>query len=441
MIKKILVLGAGRSVTSLIQSLNQLALTNELEITLADQNKELLLKKTEFLSRVNPLCLNINDKELLTTTICQHDIVISMLPPPVHPKVATLCIQHKKHMITASYVSEEIAQLDQQAKQASVLILMEAGLDPGIDHMSAMKELDEIRAKGGDIISFKSFTGGVVAPESDNNPWNYKITWNPKNIVLSGREGARFIRNSKYKFIPYSTIFSRIDKVIIPDYGEFEAYANRDSLRYKKLYGLAKIPTLLRGTLRKAGFCEAWNVLVKLGLTNNDFLMKDMNGITYREFVNAFLPFSKNLSVEDKIALFAGVTLEHPIIHKINWLGLFGGERINLKEGTPAEILQEILEKKWMLAKGDKDMVVMQHQILYKIEDKLDSKTISMVVKGDNAMLTSMAKTVGFPICKVCELLIQDKLRLRGVHVPTVPEIYEPVLKDIGSIGVLFSAN
>ena len=427
MIKRVLVLGAGRSVTSLIQSLNQLAASYALEITLADQDQTLLAQKTEHLSYVSPLHLHIDDQSLLSSTIATHDVVISMLPPLMHPTIARCCIAHQKHLITASYTSKEIQGLDAQAKQAGVLLLMEAGLDPGLDHMSAMKELDEIRAKGGQIVSFRSFTGGVVAPESDDNPWHYKITWNPENIVRAGAEGARFIRNNKYKFIPYNAIFSRLDKVEIPNYGEYEAYANRDSLHYRKLYGLAHIPTLLRGTLRKAGFCEAWNVLVNLGLTSTRFFLSNMENISYREYLNAFLPFSPTLTVEEKVARFAKVGLEHPIIEKIAWLGLFSQQKIKIAEGSPAEILQTIVEEKWKLRADDKDMVVMQHQIMYQIDSLTHSKTISMVVKGDNAMLTSMAKTVGYPICKVVELLVTQKLSLRGVQVPTIPQIYQPV--------------
>ena len=221
MVKKVLVLGAGRSVTSLILSLNQLAIDHELEVTLADQEYELTVKKSQSLSHVSPLSFKTDDEELLIRTISTHDVVISMLPPSAHLKIAIQCIRLKKHLITASYLSEKLRSYDQKAKDAGILILMEAGLDPGIDHMSAMKELNEIRSMGGKITSFKSYTGGVIAPESDDNPWHYKITWNPKNVVMAGREGARFISNGQYKFIPYHSVFSRLDKVFIPEYGEY----------------------------------------------------------------------------------------------------------------------------------------------------------------------------------------------------------------------------
>ncbi|MFK7900459.1 MAG: saccharopine dehydrogenase C-terminal domain-containing protein [Cyclobacteriaceae bacterium] len=334
---------------------------------------------------------------------------------------------------------DDIKELHTEAVEKGILILMEMGLDPGLDHMTAMKELDQIRSKGGDIISFKSYTGGVIAPESDNNPWHYKITWNPRNIVQAGNEGARFVRNNKYKFIPYTNIFSRLDAVNIPTVGLYDGYANRDSLKYKKLYDLSNVPTLLRGTLRKSGFCQAWDVLVKIGLTNDAFQLKNMKGISYREFTNAFLRYSKVDSVEQKIADFIGVSVDSEIIEKIEWLGLFSKEElIPIDKGSPSDILQALLEKKWKLSPDDKDMIVMQHIIEYEKEGNIRTKKLSMIVKGDDAQLTSMAKTVGYPISKAVELLLTDQLKMRGVQIPLTSDIYDYVLQDIEEIGVSF---
>src|SRR5690606_38381943 len=222
--------------------------------------------------------------------IDEHDIIISMLPAHMHIAVAKDCIRLKKHMVTASYVSKEMKALKQEAIDAEVNLMNEIGVDPGIDHLSAMRLIDEIRGNGGELEAFETFTGGLIAPESDNNPWNYKFTWNPRNVILAGQGGAAcFIRNGQYKYIPYNRLFSRLDELSIPGFGDFIGYPNRDSLSYRAIYGLENIPTIFRGTLRRPDYCEAWNVFIELGMTDDTYTMVDTEGMTPRKFLNAYL--------------------------------------------------------------------------------------------------------------------------------------------------------
>ena len=360
-----------------------------------------------------------------------------MIPAHLHIHVAKVCIASNKSFFTASYVSPEIQALDQEAKEKGLLILMESGLDPGIDHMSAMQEIDSIKQQGGQLTLFKSFTGGLIAPECDDNPWNYKFTWNPRNVVLAGQGTVKFIRNGLYKHITYHNLFKRLETVKIDGYDDFEGYANRDSLKYREIYNLKDIPTLFRGTLRRKGFCEAWDIFVQLGMTDDTYTI-DCSKLTYRDFINSYLVYSDIKSVEEKLLDFFRLQPNNDILPKLKWLGILDKTPINLKEVTPAQILQQLLEEKWQLKPNDKDMVVMQHQFEYILDNKKHFKTSSLVIKGENASETSMAKTVGLPLAISVKLYLQNKIKLTGVHIPILPELYEPILKELTNFDVVF---
>ena len=436
--KNILVIGAGRSAVTLIKYLLDHSSDNNWKITVADFSKDLAEEAVGRNANGKAIFFNVKDDKQREKEINNANIVISMLPASMHIIVARDCVRLKKNLVTASYVSKEIADLDDSAKQAGVLLLNEIGLDPGIDHMSAMQVIDNIKEKGAVVISFKSFCGGLVHPDYDNNPWNYKFTWNPRNVVLAGQGTAQYIEQGQYKYIPYTKLFERTENMKVLDAGEFEGYANRDSLSYRSHYGLDTISTLFRGTLRRKGYAEAWNVFVQLGMTDDTYKLQDSSNITNRDFINMFLPFDSILTVEEKFCKEFDLTNESVIYQKMYWLGIFSDNKIGVKNASPAELLQAILEKKWTLADKDRDMIVMQHQFEY-IENNQNKKlNSSLVVYGETPIYTSMAKTVGLPVAIVTKLILNEKIKLKGVKIPTTKDIYVPVLKELKEHGINF---
>jgi saccharopine dehydrogenase-like NADP-dependent oxidoreductase len=442
--KKILVLGAGRSASTLIEYLLKIAVTNDYEVTVADSSLELAEQKTKNNPRSRTIALDTNDETKTREEIQRADLVISMLPAFLHPAIAKQCVKLKKHLVTASYVSQEMKELDEEAKKAGIILMNEAGLDPGIDHASAMKIIDRIKSEGGKLKVFKSYTGGLIAPESDNNPWGYKFTWAPRNVILAGQGTAKYLENGKYAFIPYHKLFTRTEPISIDGYGDFEGYANRDSLNYRSVYGIEDVQTILRGTLRKEGYCEAWNVFVQLGMTDDSYIIPDSENLTNKEFLELFLPLEKE-DIETRLLDYLGHEVNDEILYKLEWLGLFTDTKLGVKNATPAVMLQTLLEDKWKLNEGDIDMIVMQHQFEYELPNSHENKkhkthklNSSLVVKGDDAIHTAMAKTVGLPVGIITKLILEGNIKLTGVHTPTVKEIYLPLLQELEGLGVRF---
>ena len=435
---KILIIGAGRSSSSLINYFLTHAQQHQWHITIADTNKASVESKIEAYKAIaTAVEFDANNASLRSQLIAEADFVISLLPAFMHGEIARNCVRLGKHLATASYVSDVMKELDAEAKQKNILLLNECGLDPGIDHASAMKAIDDIKAKGGIITGFKSFCGGLVSPENNDNPWGYKFSWNPRNVVLAGQGTAQFIENGQLKFIPYNRLFTQICSITIDGYGDFDAYANRDSISYKEPYGLQDLQTMLRGTLRMPNYCKAWNVFVKLGLTDDTYKIKQANTLTYTDLLQAFLPES-NLSVKDKLIAFMGNEMDTTILSMLDYLELFSNKPISLKDGSPAELLQALLEEKWLLKKGDKDMIVMQHQFDYTLNGKSHVLHSSLVVKGDDEINTAMAKTVGLPLAITVKNFLTGQFNLYGVQIPTVKAIYEPMLKELEALGVEF---
>jgi saccharopine dehydrogenase (NAD+, L-glutamate forming) len=305
--------------------------------------------------------------------------------------------------------------------------------------MSALKVMSRIKEEGRSLYSFYSFTGGLVAPEYDNNPWNYKFTWNPRNVVLAGQGVSQFIKNGRYKYIPYHRLFDRVMTRKILQYGDFEIYANRDSLKYREIYGLEDIPSLYRGTVRKPGFAKAWNVFVRLGMTEDNYIVEDSEHMTYRQFINAFLKYEPNVPVEIKLRDYCSNAADPMVFDKLKWLGIFDDRKIGLKRATPAQILQKLLEEKWTMDPDDKDMIVMQHEFKYTTKDNEDKMIVSaMAYIGENQENTAMAVTVGLPLAITTKLLLTGKINLTGVHLPTDKQIYEPVLEELEQFGIHF---
>jgi len=363
------------------------------------------------------------------------------LPARFHMEIAELCVVKGKHFVSASYVSDEMKELHTKVENKSLIFLNECGLDPGLDHMSAMKILDEIKSRGGVVEGFESFAGGLIAPNSDNNPWGYKLTWNPRNVVLAGQgSAAKFKQSGSYKYIPYQQVFKRTELIEIEDYGKFEGYANRDSLKYRELYDLKDIKTIFRGTLRRVGFCKAWDKLVTLGMTDDSTVIKNAKGMTYRAFTNLFLAYHPTDSVEVKFYRTLNISQDDfAIKEKMDFLGLFSADKIDLNQGSPAQILQEILEKRWVLSKVDKDMIVMWHKFKYVENSQKKEIRSSLVVEGESQIKTAMSKTVGLPLGIATKLILKGKIKGRGVMIPTLKELYDPILKELSAdYGVSF---
>ena len=437
---RILIIGAGRSAGSLIAYLLKHASDNRWFITVTDVNLALAEAKTKGFKNCEAKTCDINNAVERQEIIKANDVVVSMLPASMHGGVAKDCVEFGKHLFTASYVSAEMMELDKAAKTKGVLLMNEMGLDPGIDHASAMKLIHQLQLKGADITSFKSFCGGLVAPESNDNPWGYKFSWNPRNVVLAGQGTAQYEDNGKLKYIPYNRIFTQIDTVAISKHGLFDAYANRDSMGYKNAYGLDTVKTLLRGTLRMPGYCKAWNVFVKLGLTDDTYMIKNTDSRTYTDLLESFLPQGK-ASIKERLKVFMGSDYDADIELKLDYLELFSEKKIRLKEGNPAQLLQDLLKEKWKLKAGDKDMIVMQHLFEYTLNGSKHTLTSSLVVIGDDENHTAMAKTVGLPLAITLKNFLAGKIKLSGVQIPISKEIYLPLLAELEDLGLKFEED
>ena len=437
--KNVLVIGAGRSATVFINYILEQAKDNNFMVTVADANLEQVQRKINNHPNGRAAWLDASRHNDRRDLIQRHDVVVSLLPPQMHLEVAQDCIVMGKHMVTASYVSKQVFRLGDEARQRALVFMNELGLDPGIDHMSAMQRIHAIQKKGGTITSFYSYTGGLVAPESDDNPWHYKFSWNPRNVVLAGQGTAQFLEDGKLKYIPYRRLFRQYRLIDIPGMGPFEVYANRDSLMYRDAYGLGNIKTMLRGTIRANGFCDAWNALVRIGLTDATFPIVDSDKLTYHDLMEAFLGISQHTgSVKDRVAKLLEVDPEGEIMHKLEWLGLFSKKRIKVKDATPALILENLLLEKWAMKPTDKDMVIMQHVFEYEINRKKKKLTSTLVMKGENSEHTAMSKLVGLPLGIFVKLLMQGKISTTGVNIPTMPEVYEPIMEELETLGISF---
>jgi len=439
--RNILIVGAGKSSPYLIKYLIENSQEQNLFLHVADVKID-HLKTYSKNERCSVSTINILDDKQREGFIQKSDIVISMLPARFHIILAKSCLKLKKNLLTASYVGDEMKKINKQVIDNDLIFLNETGLDPGIDHMSAKKIIDNLHARDFKITSYKSYTGGLISPESDNNSWNYKFTWNPRNVVLAGQGSpAKYIENKKYKYLPYSRLFENTEIINIKDYGDFDVYPNRDSLKYREVYGLEDIGTMIRGTIRKVGFPKSWNMLVRLGVTDDSFKISNSNGMTYREFLNCFLPYHKSLTIEEKTMKMLNIDEGDSQWIKLNEIDLFSNsKKIPLKNASPAQILEYILKKCWKLESQDKDMIVMYHEFKYINESSIEKKIIStMGCIGEDSTYTAMSKTVGLPLAIACLLILNQEINLKGIQTPINKEIYEPVLKELKNYGIFFN--
>lgn len=496
--KQVLLFGAGKSATVLIDYLLANAAEGGWQLTVVDADIELALSKINQSPHGRALSFDIRDDEKRSRHISESDVVVSMLPPVLHFLVAKDCLQHAKHLFTASYVDDSIRSLQDEIKDKNVLFLCEMGLDPGIDHMSAMKIIDEIRADGGEITSFKSHCGGLIAPESDDNPWHYKISWNPRNIIMAGKSGAHYKEKGQEIRLNYEELFSANHEVEIPGIGFLGWYPNRDSLSYTTLYGLENTHTFIRTTLRHPDFMYGWKNIIELKLTSEE-LQYETDGKTlsmvfrehmdkhnfsewlqqkmasrFKETQDMLANLTKLMEAEeeaeqegeevpqsfitaddkgnleeieiDDVKTKAAAFVAHKMheanltLKQLMFLGLDDNDTmINKGMCSPADILQFAAEKKLSLKPGDKDMIVMLHEFEYEKEGKTWEVKSSLVVKGENSLRTAMAKTVGLPLGIAVKLVLNGQIKSRGLHIPTAKEIYEPVLAELKSYGVEFN--
>ena len=438
--RNILIIGAGRSATCLIRYLLDKSSSEKLFITIGDISLGAAQKFTKNHTNAKGILLDVFNKEERERAVKNCDMVISMLPARFHIEVAKDCITFGKNLVTASYISDEMQNLDKEAKAKGLVFMNEIGVDPGIDHMSAMKVIDNIRGKGGKLLLFESFTGGLVAPESDDNLWNYKFTWNPRNVVLAGQGGAaEFLQEGLYKYIPYNRLFRRTELIKIDGYGKFEVYANRNSLKYHDVYGFKDILTLYRGTIRRVGFSRAWNIFVQLGMTEDGYTIPNSENLTYRKYVNLFLPYSPTDSVELKFRHNLKIDQDDLIWEKLEELDIFNDKKkLGIKNATPAQALQKILMDKWTLAEDDKDMIVMYHKFGYELDGETYQIDSSMVTIGEDQTYTAMAKTVGLPVGIAALKILNKEISTPGVLRPIAKEVYEPILEELENYGINF---
>ena len=417
--QKILILGAGKSSIYLINYLIEHAATENWELTVADMSAELALQKTKGRPHTTAIAFDIKDEAGRKSIIGAHDIVISMLPATHHTTIAQDCLELSKNLVTPSYISPAMKAMDEAVIAKGLIFMNEMGLDPGIDHMSAMQIIDDLKAQGKKILSFRSHCGGLVAPDSDTNAWHYKFSWNPRNVVLAGQGdgGIKWKENGEVLEIRYHELFSSISTIDLGEDGVYDSYPNRDSLKYVYEYDLDNIETMYRGTLRVSPFCEAWDCLVQLGLTS---------------------PSGKCNFVSKEEAILQLDLMDRPEIqYMLEEIGIFEEENFPY-EVPPADSLQKLLEAKWKMDPTDKDLVVMVHEIEYEDGDTVKRIQSSLYIKGKDGEHTAMALTVGLPLAIVTKLILKGQISLRGVLMPKYQEIYEPVMKELEAYGVRF---
>ena len=437
--RRILLLGAGKSSGYLIRFLLDKSVSENLFITVAGLDVNEMLAKTQHHPRTAIEILDVNHKESVSLLVQQCDLVISLLPPHLHLLAAECCLLHQKHFLTASYVSADLKKLHEQAIKNQLIFLNEIGLDPGIDHMSALRLLNRLKKQGAKILGFKSYCGGLIAPESDTNAWHYKFTWNPRNVVLAGQGlPAQFLQDGQIKYVPYAQLFKRTETFSLQS-GNFEGYINRDSLAYQKLYGLNKVKTFIRGTLRYQGFCSAWDILVQLGLTDHLLVIEDSEHLTAFDFINRFLIGNATENLIEKIEKTLDKKLSADQIQKINELEFTENtQALGIPQATAAVMLEKILLKHWALAPNDKDLVVMCHEITYQLNQEIKTVQSELQVMGEDQTYTAMAKTVGLPLGIAALLILNKKIKNYGVLLPLDTSIYEPVLSELEKYQIRF---
>lgn len=437
--RKILVVGAGKSSTFLIRYLAELASGNRWKIVVADGNLRSIREKIHRFRMAVPALVDIRDDEARGRLIEEADLVISLMPPDLHILIARDCLRYRKDLITSSYLSTEMRALNEEAKQAGLMFMGEMGLDPGIDHMLAARIITGIKRIAGTLTSYKSYCGGLVSPESDNNPWHYKFHWNPQSVVMAGMQGARYLDRGREDFIPYESIFESARKVSFPGVGRFSYYMNRDSIPYIEQYDIPEVKTFFRATLRHSSFCDSWLILVRLGLTNPDDSY-DGRGKTYQDWVKDKSGYQEGsaLSLAQYLSLKLGFVDPDRLTRLFQSIGLFSIDSMPEVTTSSAEFLLDLLKVKWGAKPEDRDWVVQAHEATYLHRGKKFQLRAVLSLLGD-AQSSAIARTVGLPMGVLAKMIMNKRLnKPLGVHIPIMPSVYRPMLRELEKEGLVF---
>ncbi len=433
---KVLIFGAGRSSVYLIKSLQKFLKKHQGSLTIVAKDFDALPSGLKENHLTDLICSEINSI-VISEQVIVSDLVISVLPAHLHIDIAKACLAFEKSLLTASYVSRELEHLQDEVSAKNLVFLNEMGLDPGLDHMSAMALIDQIKKNQGQIKSYASYTGGLVEKSKDENSWNYKFTWNPKNVVIAGNGGAKFLRDYKIIEVPYKEVFKGSTRIAIGN-ASYDGYPNRNSLGYQHKYGLKEVSSIYRGTLRHEGFSEAWQAFVNLGMTNDTKPLSFEEDSSKRDFLNYFLG-EDSVDVETDFCEAIGIDSGHSIFKKFESIGLFDANATRfLKQGTSAEILLSILSESWKMMPSDKDLVVMKHEVIFEKEGNEYLATSELEILGEDSYYTAMAKTVGLPLFEASKLILNNDIKKVGVLTPTFESIYKPVLSNLESQGIIF---
>ncbi len=437
---QILVLGAGQSAPYLIKYLLDRAESLDWQVVVADRDEALAQSRVGDHPRGQAVFVDAMDTEMVRGMVKASKVVVNFLAPPFQYPVSKICVQEGRHMVSASYQDERVKAQHEDAKAAGVTILTEMGLDPGLDHMSAMRLIHEIQDAGGIITHLASYGSGVPSTDSRSNPFDYAITWNPRNVVMAAATGAQYLEGGQIKVVPHPEVFHRTWPYEVPGLGRMEAYPNRDSISYKSVYGLPNCETLIRGTLRFPGFSETWYHIARLGLPNEVLHIPNLAETTWAELTEMFLPPGGTGDLELRVARHLGISATGVIMDKMRWLGLFSDEATEAPGDTAAQAMSHLLQDKLQLPKGGRDMVILAHELLvtYPKENRKDRVTSTLVQHGERDGMTAMSLTVGLPAAIGARLLMEDKFPCTGSHIPTTPDIYEPMLKELGEAGLTF---
>jgi saccharopine dehydrogenase-like NADP-dependent oxidoreductase len=434
----ILVAGAGKSSIYLIHYLLSHAPRHKWKVIVADGSAEAIAEKINGHSSAEMAVIDITNEAQRAPLVRQADLVVSLMPPHLHIHLAKDCLQYKKNLITSSYISPEMKEMDKAVKDAGLMFMCEMGLDPGIDHMTANQIIHSIQRVAATITSFKSYCGGLVAPESDDNPWNYKFSWNPKNIITAGFGGAKYLQNGKHVEVPYEKIFDNNKKIKVDGLGSLAYYPNRDSLRYLDLYDVPEIKTFIRATLRYPNFCKGWQAIINMGLTSDQDTF-NTDGYTYAKWMENKSEYHNGVTLAEHIAQRYSIG-DPKVMAMLEWLGLFDNEALAAGNLSSADLLLQLLLKKWEMKPAEKDMVVMQHEVEYMHRGRKIQLTSSMVITGENREYSAMAKTVGLPMGVLARMVLNNKVHVpTGVLIPNMPSIYRPVLTELSHHGINFN--
>lgn len=433
--KQVLILGVGYIARPLIECLAQ---EKDIELTLVDSVEHKLLEVIDAMPRTRIVIIDVRDKEQLKKLIAATDLVISLVPYVLHSEIATLCVEHKKHMITASYVSPEMSKLDLLARNAGVLLLNEVGLDPGIDHMSAMRTIDMAHDRGEKIIGFRSYCGGLPAPDVDNNPFGYKFSWSPKGVLMAGRNSAKYLRDRETVEVPSEALFNHYETCMIEGLGEFEVYPNRDSISYIKIYKIPEVETMYRGTLRNKGWCGTFKKIVELGLLDDK--TRIFKHTSYDKIIADIIGYKPGRNLKDELAKYLNIEVNNDIMERLEWLGLLSNTKMAQTKTTFIDILTELMLQKMSYKQNERDMIILYHEFFVHDPKKSESKRIfsTLIDYGVSDGHFAMARTVAFPCAIAAKLILQGKIRGKGVTIPTDAAIYSPILDGLKQFGIDF---